>query len=619
MPAGRAKIALSDGFLATSFATLLYLNTLPNGFVFDDHRAVERNPSVTNSASLLDRDFWGTPLSSPSSHGSYRPLAVLSLRLSRLLDPGGSARGFHAVNALLHGASAAALWLVARLRLRRADALAAALCFAAHPLNTEAVAYCVGRADLLAAALGLLALACHQARGGGAMTAFVRHSAACACFAAALACKETAIVLILACAAWELLAPRSPRSTIAAALRCTPPALVGAGYLLLRAARVGSWTHTFRVLDNPIAFAASARARWLSTARVHGTCAALLLWPATLSADYSLDALPIVDDWRDPALAPAALLYAAAAALVVLLGRRGRSAAAAESRRARAALAWVVTGALAFAPAAHVPTPLAFVVAERLLYVPCAAACVVVAGFGLGELRRRGRGGRLCARLLLCAILVAAGGRTMRRNCDWRSDATLFGAALAAYPRSAKAAYQLADGAIQRGDRAAAEPLLRRALEIHPTYHYAYLHLARLALLDGAPQAAADAAAASLAAVPAPNPHAHLLAARALLRLGRAADAEPHARRAASDLGAADATAHDTLAEALAASTRWPEAAAAFAAAAATEGSAERLDNLGAALLRAGRRGEARDAFERALVLNPGDERARRGAAEARR
>ena len=129
MPARRP---LSDGFLAASCAALLYLNTLPNGFVFDDHRAVERNPSVASSASLLDRDFWGTPLSSPSSHGSYRPLAVLSLRLSRLLDPGGSARGFHAVNALLHGAAAAALWLVARLRLRRADALAAALCFAAR-------------------------------------------------------------------------------------------------------------------------------------------------------------------------------------------------------------------------------------------------------------------------------------------------------------------------------------------------------------------------------------------------------------------------------------------------------------------------------------------------------
>ena len=107
MTTRRAKIALSDGFLAASLASLLYLNTLPNGFVFDDHRAVERNPSVTNSASLLDRDFWGTPLSSPSSHGSYRPLAVLSLRLSRLLDPGGSARGFAlaAVAARVKGAS----------------------------------------------------------------------------------------------------------------------------------------------------------------------------------------------------------------------------------------------------------------------------------------------------------------------------------------------------------------------------------------------------------------------------------------------------------------------------------------------------------------------------------
>ena len=32
-----------DGSLAATVAALLYVNTLRNGFVFDDHRAIERN------------------------------------------------------------------------------------------------------------------------------------------------------------------------------------------------------------------------------------------------------------------------------------------------------------------------------------------------------------------------------------------------------------------------------------------------------------------------------------------------------------------------------------------------------------------------------------------------
>ena len=196
---------------------LLYLNTLPNGFVYDDHPAIEQNPCVQIGGweRLLQADFWGTPLRSPSSHHSFRPLATLTLRLNRVLDPAGGARGFHAANVLLHGATTGALWSLAAHLLgpgRSATALLSALFFAVHPVNTEAVAYCVGRADVLAAVLGLMGMRAH----GEAVSALsAARDWRCASYAigrillglgllaAALASKETALMFLPACAIFD--------------------------------------------------------------------------------------------------------------------------------------------------------------------------------------------------------------------------------------------------------------------------------------------------------------------------------------------------------------------------------------------------------------------------------
>lgn len=630
----------ADGAVAASVAALLYLNALPGGFVFDDHRAIERNGCVAAAgagcASLLSTDFWGTPLDSPRSHRSYRPLSVLSLRLNAQL--GASAAGFHAANALLHAAVTWLLWSHAAATLRRRPAaLAAALLFAAHPANTEAVAYCVGRADLLAAALGLGGLRLHAratsaaaARRSAVAVAALRLGA-CACLALALAAKETAVVLLPACAVFDVLAPRrrARRALASVAPGWLLLALLALGFGAVRRWVVGPIGRTaegapsFRRLDNPLAFE-HGLARALSTARVHAAGLSLLLWPRTLSADYSFDALPAVRALADAANAPAAVLYAGLLAAAAGLVRGGH----------RAPLAWLLLLLLAYAPASHVLVPLSFVVAERLLYVPCAAACVL-AGAALAPPRRRGRRrgaapagraaalGRRLGRAALACALVAAGARTMARNLDWRSDATIFGAAAEAYPRSAKAAYQLADGLVQAGRAADAVPLFQRVLSIEPDYHYAYLHLARLALTAGEHASAASLAEASLRAVPSPNPHGHALAARALLALRpsdgaaarparaaageRAARAVEHARAAiAADPGAPDAPSHmSTLGEALSRAGRWAEAAGAFERVASLrpeeEGSAR--VNVGAAMLQLGRAPEALGHFRRALAL----------------
>ncbi|KAG5869905.1 hypothetical protein JTB14_017569 [Gonioctena quinquepunctata] len=150
--------------ICCSLAFLLYYNTLDAGFVYDDRRAILSNPdllSKTPWTRILENDFWGTPLSDSGSHGSYRPLCVLTFRLNYLLG-GFQPWGYHLVNVLLHCLATVLLIRVAKLILpktkARVGAAVAGLVFATHPIHTETVAGVVGRADLAACNFYFLSL-----------------------------------------------------------------------------------------------------------------------------------------------------------------------------------------------------------------------------------------------------------------------------------------------------------------------------------------------------------------------------------------------------------------------------------------------------------------------------
>nr|CAD7401248.1 unnamed protein product [Timema poppensis] len=150
-------------------AALLYYNTLDAGFVYDDSRAILTNQDVlptTPLLNLLRNDFWGTPMNHGGSHGSYRPLCVLSFRLNYLLG-GFRPWGYHLVNLLLH---CLATYLVVRLASAllpldsttpRIGVAATGLLFASHPIHVEAVAGVVGRADLAACVFYLSSFLCY--------------------------------------------------------------------------------------------------------------------------------------------------------------------------------------------------------------------------------------------------------------------------------------------------------------------------------------------------------------------------------------------------------------------------------------------------------------------------
>ena len=128
--------------ICSVIAVLLYMNTLDCGYCFDDHSAVEQNRDLlpqTPWSKLLENDFWGAPMSSTTSHKSYRPLTVATFRLNYILhelEP----LGYHLVNVLLHSAVCYLYVLLCGVVFSEVwPALIAGLLFAVHPIHTEAV------------------------------------------------------------------------------------------------------------------------------------------------------------------------------------------------------------------------------------------------------------------------------------------------------------------------------------------------------------------------------------------------------------------------------------------------------------------------------------------------
>jgi tetratricopeptide (TPR) repeat protein len=154
-------------------ALAAYLNSLGGTFAYDDQFAIVENPTI--------RHLWPIwPVLSPPRSGetvSGRPLLNLSLAINYALG-GLNVRGYHAVNLAIHIGAALLLFgilrrtfLVPILRERFGKAapllaLASALLWTVHPLQTESVTYIVQRAESLAGLFYLLTLYC-VIRGAG--------------------------------------------------------------------------------------------------------------------------------------------------------------------------------------------------------------------------------------------------------------------------------------------------------------------------------------------------------------------------------------------------------------------------------------------------------------------
>ena len=128
-------------------ATLLYLNALDCGFVFDDNAAILTNRDVLPTSpwsNLLYHDFWGDDIHHIKSHKSFRPITSATFKLNFHLH-GYEPMLYHLVNVILNAVVSYLFVLLAYDVFNEEiwPALISGVLYTVHPLHTEAVRYYV--------------------------------------------------------------------------------------------------------------------------------------------------------------------------------------------------------------------------------------------------------------------------------------------------------------------------------------------------------------------------------------------------------------------------------------------------------------------------------------------
>lgn len=177
---------MTAGWLALA-AALAFLPSFAGTFQFDDFNVILNEPAVHSWQAFLERAT------------GVRPLLKASYTLNWTL--GGGAFGFHLVNVAVHAANTVMVYEVGRALCERwgrgkQAAVLAALLFALHPVQVEAVTYISGRSSSLMATFYLGSMLVYLRGGHWAISGLL--------FALAAATKETALTLPAALALCEI-------------------------------------------------------------------------------------------------------------------------------------------------------------------------------------------------------------------------------------------------------------------------------------------------------------------------------------------------------------------------------------------------------------------------------
>ena len=431
---------------------LAYHNSFTGPFIFDDRLSIQENPTI--------RHLWpiSQPLSPPHAGAATvggRPVINLSLAINYALG-GLDVRGYHALNLGVHILAGLTLFGVVRRtllqpRLRERFgavanelALAVAVLWTVHPLQTESVTYIVQRAESIMGLFYLLTLYCFI-RGAESPWPRVWYGLCLSACALGMASKQVmASVPLLVMLYDRAFVSRSFRE---AWRRRWPLYLALASTWIL----LGYLVFFHGSFGNAVINAEFRGVTWwqylLTEPGVILHYLRLAAWPDPLCLDYY--GWPLSGSWASillPALVIAILLGATAWAW-------------------KTNSAWGVLGAwffLILAPSSSF-IPLDSPAYEHRMYLALAAV-VVLAVMGIHAVAGR----RTVA--VVAVLAVGLGVLTVQRNQDYRSSIAIWGDTVAKRPGNPRAQYNLGCSLQQKGRMQEAMEQWEQALRLKPDY-----------------------------------------------------------------------------------------------------------------------------------------------------
>jgi tetratricopeptide (TPR) repeat protein len=447
--ASRGAIALAGAALVLA-ALAVYSNSFFGPFIFDDRQWIVENAAI--------RHLWTALLPGHASVVSGRPVLSFSFAVNHAIS-GTSVWSYHVLNLVIHALAGLLLFGVVRRTLLQpvlrerfggaalALALAVAVIWTIHPLQTGSVTYISQRAESLMGLFYLLTIYCFV-RGAGSSAPgrwYILSVVACALGMATKEVMVSAPLLVLlydrTFVAGSFREAWRQRWRLYLGLAGTWLVL---GYLMIGLGNRGvGYGHAFTWWTYA-----------LTECRAVVKYLCLAVWPHPLVLDYGMEGIghPL------EALPFALILVVLVAATAIGLWRRPGLGFA-------GACFFVI-----LAPTSSV-VPIAFQpMAENRMYLALAAV-VTLAVLAIYTLAGR-------RSLAVCLLLaVGLGFSTHRRNDDYQSAVTIWNDTVAKRPNNPRGHNNLGYALDQAGGMAAAKAQYEEALRLDPSYADAHNNL----------------------------------------------------------------------------------------------------------------------------------------------
>lgn len=462
---------IAPWLLAALIGICVYCVTLGGTYIYDDQFAAHNDTRLASVSHW--GEFWTEAYYPHSQDRLYRPLTSMTFAIEWSMF-GNRPWIFHLFNILLYAGVCAG---VAELAQRLAGvklAYFAGLLFAVHPVHVEAVAYLVGRSELLCTGaivwsiVLLLPSGCRRSDsathyGGGADRAENRLTPnrillIAALLIVGLLSKEQAVLLPILVGAMIVLHLWRPQNLkekksiqIVLLILCWGVA----AYVVGREYSPMKFSFDPELLDwtmQPLIKATGAN-RWLIPFAVLGRYAMLLVVPFRQAIDYGYAVTSYVQRLNDPFLwiGFTTAIVCLIAFLVALWKRTWL-------------VAWcLVCMGFSYGIISNFPSLIGTIMGERLLFLPSVFFVILLAWLILKLPRRAAIG-------VLIVLVLLGSARTVIYAHQWNSRLSFYQTQTRENPKSVRTWWLLAEELDHRGQYTAALDATRQMQRIAPDY-----------------------------------------------------------------------------------------------------------------------------------------------------
>jgi len=473
------------------FGLLLYGSTINHGYVLDDVAIINAN-QVTQQGfggiwTHITHGYWyGFNM---SNDHVYRPLTPILFCIEYEFF-GENPAVSHFLNVLIYALTGIVLYMTLRLLFKQYNyviPLVATLLFIAHPIHTESVSNIKSRDEILGFLGGISALYFLLRYVDSKTVKYLLLS--CLCFFLGITGKESAITFVgIIPLALLFIRKLSIRRSVTIIIPLIVTALM---YLIIRASVLDTLTgKSIDVKTNTIATAETFMDKKASAIEALGRYFLLLVFPISMSHDYSYNQIPVTN-WADIYTILSAIFYLGLLVFLIKLFFKPKL------------LDNEFYGQLGFGIGfffvtvsiiSNVFLLIGANLAERFMFTPSFGYCMVLAAvlvkFTKADIIEKNFKLESNSALLysLVIVLVAFSYKTYSRSMDWKNNETLFRADILTSPNSSRVNNSLSSVLVVKAkeekDKATREEIVKeairtaeKAIEIYPKYRDAHYNL----------------------------------------------------------------------------------------------------------------------------------------------